>query len=192
LSLADRVPRQQERNKKHVWISCAQFSTLQFGFTGRILFSSCGADPSRAKNGLSSHRARCPPRPPPKTKEQSAPPQRLLPLNAKPPHAAAGLRLCVMRAHLAFLAWRQAPGARSGASDGPVIAHRTDPRCRMPPRPRGWAHWALGAAGRSHSPTDIRHRQSVIDIVYSSCCSLCSCSCRALGRCWAAGRCHCH
>jgi hypothetical protein len=30
--IADRVPRQQERNKKSVGISCVQFSTRQFGF----------------------------------------------------------------------------------------------------------------------------------------------------------------
>jgi hypothetical protein len=30
--VVDRVSRQQERNKKYVWISCVQFSTPQFGF----------------------------------------------------------------------------------------------------------------------------------------------------------------
>jgi hypothetical protein len=44
------------KNKKIVWIPCAHFF-LHFGLAaGRALFSSCGADPSRAKNGLSAPR----------------------------------------------------------------------------------------------------------------------------------------
>jgi hypothetical protein len=46
------------RKKKYVWISCVKFSTPHLA-SGRVVFSSCGADPSRAKkrkpkNGLSA------------------------------------------------------------------------------------------------------------------------------------------
>jgi hypothetical protein len=61
LSSVDRVPRQQDskgviKNLFGFRACNSQHSSLA---SGRTVFSSCGADPSRAKNGLSAPNSRC-------------------------------------------------------------------------------------------------------------------------------------